>query len=66
MREVWKEIWEGLDARLVLAALLFIAFIISCACYLRRSFSRSNDQIDHKNTDISRPIINHIQTNFTS
>lgn len=66
MKEVWKEILQGVGTNTLLALLLILILIVTLTCYVSWCYSRSSDQKPHQNTNISHPIKNPIQTNFTS
>jgi len=62
MKEVWKEICQGIDIRVLLVTLLSIAFIAALASGLICSFSAAKRQ---QESSIDHPIFKPIQTNFT-
>lgn len=62
MKEVLKEIFQGLDVRVALVTLLSIAFIAALAFGLICSFSAAKGQ---QESSIDNPIFKPIQTNFT-
>jgi flagellar basal body-associated protein FliL len=66
MREIWREILEGIDIRILLITLLSIAIILALSLVLAHWFAAINTQKHQQESSIAHPIKNLIQTNFTS
>lgn len=65
MKDVWKEITESLEVKIVALVILslFVLFLLSAVFV--STLSREKDEEYQEVTDISHPNFNSIQTNFT-
>lgn len=66
MKQIWREICEGIELKIVLVALLSITFILILALILVSILLSKEVTNPQQNPSILNLFINPLQTNFTT